>query len=253
MQCIIDSREQSLLHDLEDILDKQVELKSEMLTIGDLILRRDENDPLLLIERKTIRDLVSSIKDGRYHDQRRRWATFQQDFPNCRISLWLEGDLLSTSMDETLRGSLLNSLFRLQSIHNVIVYMIRSRESFVKSLQLVLNKFLKDPYHLVNDKSSSTNVTDMKQYKRISGDQNEFWMNCLAIIPGVSLSFAELIVKEFPSLTEFIDQVRNNKEETITKLANIQKKRKLGQKLATKIVDYIVKPVQNDDDKNIIS
>lgn len=234
ISCVIDSREQELIKDLEGFDN----VKSEMLTIGDLIVYNEEK-PIFLIERKSVRDLVQSLKDGRYHDQRRRWKEFQNDFPDLSVSLWVEGDLMGVEMDETLRGSLLNSLFRLQSIHGVIVHHVKNRNAFVKSLKLVLEKFNKDPSHLLGGSDvKSSNTLDMRNYKKDKNGQESFWRNCLSLISGVSQNTAMKIVQVFPTLKGFIEQ---DKIELEKKLSEISiGKRKLGKALADKIIKHVM-------------
>ena len=77
MRVIIDDREHDLYDKcnylrmtnskfLYDILEK------DTLKLGDIMLTTDENKPVLLIERKTIPDLLASIKDKRYEEQSHR-------------------------------------------------------------------------------------------------------------------------------------------------------------------------------------
>lgn len=248
--CKIDTREADLLKDMSITIGdrKDILLVSEMLTVGDILIL-ENNNPLLLIERKTVRDLIQSLRDERYHDQRRRWAHFQSDFPNARVSLWLEGDLLSASMDETLRSSLLNSLLRLQSLHHVIVHQVRGRNAFVQSLVMVMNKFLKNPLHLVDSTSSTTTslsspvALEMRQYKKtLDQDADKFWRCILSGIPGVSIASAEKIATVFPHLVHFMDEYKELGHDALTeKLSKVEisSKRKLGKALSEKIVRHL--------------
>lgn len=255
--CKIDTREAELLADVTDAVRKrssdEIKIVSEMLTLGDLLLMNGEN-PLLMIERKTVSDLIQSLRDERYHDQRRRWAQFQSDFPQARVSLWLEGDLLSANMDEKLRSSLLNSLMRLQSLHHVIVHQVRGRSAFVHSLLLIMDKFRKDPCHLVEAKTtqsiSSPVALEMKQYKKTQDmEADKFWRCILAGIPGVSSSSAEKITHAFPHLVGFIDEFKEHGDDYILeKLSQVEitPKRKLGKALSTKIIHHLICPPKED-------
>lgn len=236
--CKIDSREQLLFNDLIIAYkNENVRIEKEMLTIGDIMILNDEH-PILLIERKSVRDLVQSLKDGRYHDQRRRWKQFQENVPDARVSIWIEGDLFMFDIDQQTRSSLLNSLLRLQSIHSIIVYQTKDHNTFVQSLGIILDKFIKDPNHLTNVQSS-TNIVNMRIYKKtLDIDENVYWKNCLSIIPNISMSTAIKISETFPSLVEFIDYVKTDPKSVLQKLASIQisTKRKLGSVASTKII-----------------
>ena len=69
----IDTRETALLHQILNQTTtipvfKNIQIKSETLPIGDIIIS-DETEDKIIIERKSVSDLLSSIKDGRYEEQ----------------------------------------------------------------------------------------------------------------------------------------------------------------------------------------
>jgi len=69
----IDVRESELLQKITHLIDtvpiyKDIIIKSEVLPIGDIIIA-DEKEEKLIIERKSMSDLLSSVKDGRYEEQ----------------------------------------------------------------------------------------------------------------------------------------------------------------------------------------
>ena len=51
-----------------DNSEYNVEIKSESLPLGDIIFEKDKNE-IIMIERKTWKDLAASIRDGRYNEQ----------------------------------------------------------------------------------------------------------------------------------------------------------------------------------------
>ena len=73
---IIDNRENKLIGYLET--KKEIPFKKKQLLLGDiqLIVNKEENDDHsfidYVIERKTIKDLLASVKDGRYKEQKGR-------------------------------------------------------------------------------------------------------------------------------------------------------------------------------------
>ena len=48
---------------------KNIIVEQHNLPLGDIIINDDDNNELLIIERKTLSDLASSIRDGRYKEQ----------------------------------------------------------------------------------------------------------------------------------------------------------------------------------------
>ena len=72
---IIDSRETNLY---EKLLNRNIEIIKKQLEIADIHIIVNEN--IFVFERKTAADLLSSIKDGRYKEQKLRMMT---TYKNC--------------------------------------------------------------------------------------------------------------------------------------------------------------------------
>ena len=91
----IDTREQELFTKCESIIEslpkfKDIKLVSQTLPLGDIIINDGINDSII-IERKTLSDLASSIKDGRYEEQSYRLNGLQHH--NHNIIYLIEGDM----------------------------------------------------------------------------------------------------------------------------------------------------------------
>ena len=91
----VDTRESDLLQQLNQITSntpsfKNLVIKFETLTIGDIIICAD-NEEKIIIERKSISDLLSSIKDGRYEEQSYRLSGLNHH--NHNIIYLVEGDV----------------------------------------------------------------------------------------------------------------------------------------------------------------
>ena len=72
MKILLDSREQDLFSMLNIVLnhnDSDITLDTAQLTIGDIIILDNNDTELLIIERKSVKDLAASIVDGRYNEQ----------------------------------------------------------------------------------------------------------------------------------------------------------------------------------------
>lgn len=91
----IDTRESALLQQMLIQISivpvfKTIQLKSETLPIGDIIIS-DGSEDKLIIERKSVNDLLSSIKDGRYEEQSYRLNGLNHH--NHNIIYLIEGDI----------------------------------------------------------------------------------------------------------------------------------------------------------------
>jgi crossover junction endonuclease MUS81 len=72
MKLVIDNREHkliTLLKALNNDYDYNLTIEVEKLDLGDVSIQSDEGEELLIIERKNLADLASSIRDGRYKEQ----------------------------------------------------------------------------------------------------------------------------------------------------------------------------------------
>ena len=106
---IIDIREDTLYNDIFDrdldIYKDKIEIIKESLDIGDIHIKY--NDILYIFERKTVRDLVSSIHDGRYREQKARMLSIYDKY---QLSYIIEEDdvisskIYSNKSFQTLRG-----------------------------------------------------------------------------------------------------------------------------------------------------
>ena len=123
MKVIIDERETSL-HELclnSEFLNKEtIVLEKRVLQLGDILfMSDDESTTFLCIERKSLQDLLASIKDGRYTEQSYRLTNC---FPNPHNVVYLLEGMLSTVKDKKLVISCIASLnyFKGFSVHRTI-------------------------------------------------------------------------------------------------------------------------------------
>ena len=92
----VDIREHDLISNIKGIIlnklaYRDIEVKIEALPLGDIIISDENLKDLLIIERKTVTDLLSSIKDGRYEEQSHRLNG--SSFHNHNIIYLIEGDI----------------------------------------------------------------------------------------------------------------------------------------------------------------
>jgi crossover junction endonuclease MUS81 len=121
----VDFREKDLIALLQVKLmndndnNQSIKLKVDNLKIGDVAfveIDKNENeigDELLLFERKSLNDLASSIKDGRYAEQSFRLDGYQP-IPNHNIVYLIEGDISKYRENQYTRinrNTLLSSMF----------------------------------------------------------------------------------------------------------------------------------------------
>lgn len=96
MKLVIDYREKKLIQLVESIKImhakyKPIEVIVENLPLSDIIIKDKNDRELILIERKSINDLASSIQDGRYNEQSYRLDN--TEIHNHNIIYLIEGNL----------------------------------------------------------------------------------------------------------------------------------------------------------------
>jgi ERCC4-type nuclease len=92
----VDVRESDLLQQINHLITnipifKNIVIQCEVLPIGDIIITDDTGIEKLIIERKSVNDLLASIKDGRYEEQSFRLNGSQ--YHNHNIIYLIEGDV----------------------------------------------------------------------------------------------------------------------------------------------------------------
>jgi ERCC4-type nuclease len=99
----IDTREPDLLQQINHLqstipIFKNLVIKSETLPIGDIIIA-DDKEEKIIIERKSVSDLLASIKDGRYEEQSYRLNGLNHH--NHNIIYLIEGDVSKVNRFKT--------------------------------------------------------------------------------------------------------------------------------------------------------
>ena len=115
---VIDNREGKLIDLIKsktaDTFKIPYEIKS--LQIGDIVISSSTNpDKTLIIERKCMTDMIASIKDGRYKEQKVRLQAEAANNPNTKICYLIEGTMqeLRFPTEKTVfYGSIVSSIFR---------------------------------------------------------------------------------------------------------------------------------------------
>jgi ERCC4-type nuclease len=97
----VDSREKELVSKMSFYISsipafRNLKVITESLPIGDVIISGNNNEDILIIERKSILDLLSSIKDGRYEEQSYRLNG--TPLHNHNIMYVIEGDINKMNM-----------------------------------------------------------------------------------------------------------------------------------------------------------
>jgi len=217
MSLCIDCREHALL--------SRLEATSQQMDIGDISIEK-EDKTIILIERKTVQDLASSICDGRYQEQQTR--LLETTLSPHRIIYLIEGSMdTPTSLPKkNLESSLLSLWFQGFSIVHT-----KDIDDTVSYLKLLLEK--------VNKESTEKDyVSTIKIKKKDKMTPELIDRIMLAQIPGISTVTAKELMQIYGTLYQLTSQLK----ETPTLLDTFtygEKKRKLSKKVIDTLKLYL--------------
>ena len=147
----VDIREHDLLQQINILttnipIFKDIVIKSETLPLGDIIICDDKEDKLV-IERKSVTDLLASIKDGRYEEQSYRLNGLNHR--NHNIIYLIEGDVNRVNRFKTdnrvEKLTLYSAMFSLNYYKGFSVFRSFSLEETATIVCNMAYKLKKDP------------------------------------------------------------------------------------------------------------
>ena len=246
----IDNRETLLYEKCNNMIEHfpTIKLQIEVLHIGDIIICNDSGVELIVIERKTLNDLASSIRDGRYKEQGYRLDGLS--LHNHNIYYLIEGTLQSYNPNKSRleRKSLLSSFI---SITYFKGFSIHRTDNVMESAEWILayaNKIQKEKgesYYIANHNTSEkkpmdyVNVVSKVKMDNITKDNIGAIM--LAQIPRVSSTIAVAVMEKYNSIYNLIIELEKNPKilEDI-KLESNGKFRKIPKTATSNIYNYLI-------------
>ena len=234
---------------------------SENLPLGDIIVCDDAGQEKAIIERKTLKDLAASIRDGRYAEQSYRLQ--QCSLPNHNIFYLLEGDLRQYRPFPFAAGGI--SKKALLSAMTTITYFkgfslqrcITLEESADWLLQFA-SKISKSEaegqvayYKPAETALTDLDITDQAPYSSVVANKRVKRDNItpanigeimLMQIPGVSQTVAAVIMAKYTSLQHLIETlVKDPLALTMLTIANkTGKARKVAKPALQNIYTYLL-------------
>ena len=219
----IDSREAKLI----DHFAKFNFVSIKTLDLGDLIFFKDDQ-PLLIIERKTVNDLASSIIDGRYREQKAR--LFKS---NCNFIYLIEGNISYHKSKSTLYGAITNLLFR----DDIKVIKSISIKESIDYIEKLVVKFEKDDFAKKND-----NIKNYRIKKSDCYEVKDCFKLQLNLIHNVSINMAKELSNQYGNMNNLIMHLKEHGNQSLKDIVyptNGTKTRKIGVKMSEKIFTFL--------------
>jgi len=250
----IDVRERDLMTCCRTIIiDKNVDVVSEPLPIGDIIISNaDTGEDIIIIERKTLSDLSSSIKDGRYVEQSFRLNGIPH--PNHNIIYLIEGDLTRVSIFKSKlnKQMLYSAIFSINYFKGFSVMRSNTLEESATIICNIVVKLLKSenksPYYQSQSQSQESQQPDycsvVKRVKKENITKSNIGEIMLCQIPGCSDVSARAIFQKFKTIASLISAIQDDGSclnDVKTTLAN-GKTRKLSSAIIKSVIEFLKDP-----------
>ena len=237
----VDYRETDLLSKLTDINGyADITIQSANLPLGDIIICTDDGVEKVMIERKTLKDLAASIRDGRYKEQGFRLNAC--NIPNHNIFYLLEGNLQTYKpfhKGAVDKYALLSAMVSITYYKGFSLYRANTLEESAEwLLQLAYkigkeggNPFYVTPIANIDENNTENNIIDesysttLKRTKKNNITPENIGEIMLSQIPNVSTSVAITIMDKYKTLKNLMDVLSLDKNA----LDNIKTVNKTGQ------------------------
>ena len=248
MKIIIDEREASLYDKCIDVLKKSdlttLSIIKQVLPLGDILFKTNEDELICIIERKSLNDLISSIKDGRYEEQSHR-LSHNGECSLHQVIYLIEGmmSVLRTPQEKKLVYSCIASLncFKgfsvlrsnsIQETAEMLVWMADKIDRTAGKIPIV-----GEIAAVSTDKNYCTVVKKTKKDNITPENIGEI---LLCQIPGISSTTAIAIMKNFTSFAHLMEEIKTNPNclDNLTCESN-GKTRKISKKCLESIFVYL--------------
>ncbi len=220
---IINERDLDIYKDKINIINKQLDIADIHIII---------NDNLYLFERKTTNDLLASINDGRYREQK---ARLKSSNPHS-ITYIIEGDNIISSKNKNqkkLTSVYYNSIYR----DGINVLFMKDIDETITFILLLATKMIDKPENytgIIQDNKEYIDVCKIKTEKKMNIDKDNCYLLQLCQIPSISKELAKKIKDKYPSLMILMMSLKDEGETILTKIDGI------GKTKAKIIYEYLI-------------
>lgn len=238
MKVILDEREALLYDKCIDIMNAQpttgsLQLSKRVIPLGDILIHTDDDKEICIIERKSLADLIASIKDGRYEEQSHRLLHASGLLPH-NILYIIEGmtSQIRTTQEKKMVYSAMTSLhffkgfsvFRSNSVQETAEMIIWMSDKIQRSLldgkTLAYTNILKEPKEMDTDQTHPISETPktapenyatvVKKVKKENLTPENIGIVLLSQIPSVSTVSATALMERFHSVYNLLVEIKKN-------------------------------------------
>jgi len=214
----IDYRETDLLSKMTELnKHPDILIQSVNLPLGDIIICTDDATEKVIIERKTLKDLSASIRDGRYKEQGFRLSAC--NVPNHNIFYLLEGNLQTYKpfhKGAVDKYALLSSMVSITYYKGFSLYRANTLEESAEWLLQLAYKIGKEggqPFYMQNIVKADPDdsyTTILKRTKKNNITPDNIGEIMLSQIPNVSTGVAITIMDKYKTLQNLMEALSSD-------------------------------------------
>ena len=230
----IDSRE-TIGYEKEQTDDFPLRIKKNQMLVGDFQIWKD-GESVIIIERKTISDLLSSLSDGRYSEQKSRLLSS----PSIHKAYIIEGNVTSENIVR-------QKLLRMQLKENIKYFVTKSKDDTFEFLLMLTKKLMMDSklYKMNHTGTIMSGGKDLSenysQTLHLSKKKNLTPFRCLEIqiaqIPGISIKTSQCIAKKYKTWRLLIDAIEEKSPNEF--LESLEYTHRINKKAIENLKEYI--------------
>ena len=244
MKVIIDERETTLYNKCVELNTfATIQLSKQVLPIGDILFKTDDDTKTLcIIERKSLADLLASIKDGRYEEQSYRLSNNGE----CSLHnvIYIIEGIMSTLRTPMEKRLVFSSITSLNYFKGFSVLRSSSVSETAELLLFAADKIARgtaEGLTVAGSGSEQNYCTVVKKVKKENVTPQNIAEIMLCQIPGISSTNAIAIMKHFTSLSDLIDKLKLNPDclDDI-RIEGNGKSRKIGKNCVEGLRNYLL-------------
>jgi len=268
MKLVLDERETSLYEKCMALPRSQsIILEKMVLPLGDAILKMDDDTEITIIERKSLQDLLASIKDGRYVEQSYRLQNCCSQNPH-KVMYIIEGvfaQLRNPAQEKTIVFSSMTSLNVFKGFSVIRTSCLQETAEWIMAMADKVERSLNKghvPYCPIDQGSESENKAVIcgdppgtqekycevvKKVKKENLTPENMGEVILCQIPSVSSVSAIAVMKEHKNIATLIHALEKNPEclDKIVCEGGNGKSRKISKTVVKNIKDYLLNRPEN--------
>lgn len=246
MKIFLDERENQLHYLLEDKnkeLEFPIVIEKKVLPLGDIVFVNDEGNDFIIIERKSLSDLIASIKDGRYNEQSFRLDNYS--LHNHNIYYLIEGNIeyLRNQQDKQIIYSSLLTLSYFKGFSIINSVNIKQTANIIfRFCDKLKRETKRNSYYKNNlsDKENTNYTSVIKTSKKANITKDNILEIMLMQIPGISHSNASIIGQEYKTMRNLLKCLGDNPHCLDNLQCGMQSKRKISKTIIQNINEYLM-------------